>query len=369
MQYDYLIVGAGLFGSIMARQLTDAGYKCLVVEKRNHIGGNCYSEVIEGIHVSKYGGHIFHTNSDKIWDYVNRFAKFRYYYHIVRVNYKEKIYSFPLNMMTLYQLWGVKTPEEAEKKLKEVRQNIPKPSNLEEWCLANVGEEIYNTFIKGYNIKFWKKDPKELPASLIKRLPIRMTYGNGYFTDKHQGFPENGFTVMFERMLDGIETRLETDFFSNKEHLESLASHVVFTGKIDQYYNYKYGKLDYHTLRFVNKTYDGNYQGSATINYTDENVPYNRVIEHKHFQPHKKNDKSVVTFEYTDTWGPDKTPYYPINNKVNNGIYKKYKALGANNNKIIFGGRLAEYKYYDMDQVVGSALKKAKDEIKRRSNG
>ena len=367
MQYDYLIVGSGLFGSVMARQLTDAGYTCLVVEKRDHIGGNCYSEKIEGIHVSKYGGHIFHTNSDRIWEYVNRFTKFRYYYHIVRVNYKEKIYSFPLNMMTLYQLWGVKTPQEAQKKLDEVKVDIPNPSNLEEWCLANVGEEIYSTFVKGYNIKFWRKDPKELPASLIKRLPIRMTYGNGYFTDKQQGWPESGFTAMFEKLLEGIEVKLGVDFFEDRENLESIANTVVFTGKIDEYYGHQFGRLDYHTLRFENRIYNGDYQGAATINYTDENVPFNRVIEHKHFQPHKKNNKSVVTFEYTDVWEPDKTPYYPVNNKANDTVFKIYKTLSRGNDRIIFGGRLAEYKYYDMDQVVGSALKKAKDEIKRRS--
>ena len=363
--YDYLIVGAGLFGSILARELTDSNKKCLVIEKRNHIGGNCYSEEIEGIHVSKYGGHIFHTNNKRIWDYVNRFATFRQYYHIVRVAYKDEIYSFPINLMTLNQLWGVKTPQEAMDRLEEERVPIKNPKNLEEWALSQVGREVYEVFIKGYTKKFWKRDPKELPSFIIKRLPIRLNYENGYFTDKYQGFPEEGYTHIFYNLLEGIEVRKGVDFFADKEELLKLAPKVVYTGKIDQYYKFHHGHLEYHTLKFVNKTLKGDHQGCATINYTDEDVPYNRITEHKHFQSYKKNNKTVITIEYSDTWAPDKVPYYPINDDKNNSMYKKYKALTKEEKNVIFGGRLAEYKYYDMDKVVASALKQASIEKKQ----
>jgi len=358
-KYDYLIVGSGLFGSVFARQATDVGKRCLVLEKRNHIGGNCYSEEIENIHVCKYGGHIFHTNNDKIWNYVNRFAEFRQYHHFVRVSYKGKIYSFPINLMTLQQLWSVKTPEDAIDKLNEVKENIENPDNLEEWVLSQVGKEIYETFVKGYTQKQWGKDPKELPSFIIKRLPIRLTYENGYFSDKYQGFPENGYTELFVNLLKGIDVKLNVDYFGEKEYWDSLASKIIFTGKIDQYYNFEFGKLDYRTLIHKNEIADGDFQGCATVNYTDGDVPYTRIIEHKHFQPHKNNNKTIITTEYSKKYKRGDVPFYPINDESNNKKYEQYKQLADSESKVMFGGRLAEYKYYDMHQVVGSALRKA----------
>ena len=355
--YDYVIVGSGLFGAIFAREATDAGKKCLVLEKREHIGGNCYSEKIEGIHVSKYGGHIFHTNSERIWNYINKFAEFRQYHHFVRVSYKDKIYSFPINMMTLNQLWGVNTPKEALNKLKEVRINIDKPDNLEDWILTQVGEEIYKIFVKGYTKKQWEKDPKDLPPSIIKRLPLRLTYHNGYFADKYQGWPENGYTEIFNNLLKDIEVKTNVDYLLNKEYYNSICDAVVYTGKIDEFYDYKFGELEYRTLVHDNKILDGDFQGCATINYTDEEVPYTRIIEHKHFQPHKNNNKTVITTEYSRAGKKKDIPFYPINTKNNNEMYDRYKKLADTDNRILFGGRLAEYKYYDMHQVIGSVLK------------
>ena len=360
--YDYLIVGSGLFGAISARELTNKGYKCLVIDKRNHIGGNCYSEEIENIHVCKYGGHIFHTNKKNIWDYVNKFTPFTQYHHFVRVSYKNKIYSFPINLMTLQQLWGTKTPEEAFNKLESVRVQINSPQNLEEWILSQVGQEIYETFVKGYTKKQWGKDPKDLPKFIIKRLPIRSTYENGYFSDRYQGFPENGYTDMFDNLLKGIEVQLNVDYFKDKEKYNKLAKNIIYTGKIDEYYDYQYGELEYRTLIHKNKIVDGDYQGCATINYSEEDVPYTRIIEHKHFQPHKakNNKKSYVMYEYSKPCGKNDIPFYPINDKNNNRRYNSYKKLAAKDKHIIFGGRLAEYKYYDMHQVVGAALNKVK---------
>ena len=364
--YDYVIVGAGLFGSIFAREMTDAGKKCLVVEKRNHIGGNCYSKEIEGIHVSQYGGHIFHTNNERVWNYVNKYTEFEQYHHKLGVNYKGKLFSFPINLMTFYQLYGITSPSDVMKKLEEVRVPIKNPDNLEDWALSQVGKDLYETFIKGYTKKQWNMDPRDLPTSIIKRIPIRTTYNDCYFSDKFQGWPKNGYTDLFVNLLKGIDVSLNTDFFANRAYFESIANKIVYTGKVDQYFDYCHGDLAYRGLRWDNQVLDGDFQGSPTINYTDEQVPYTRIIEHKHFQPRKAlmNPKTLISIEYPDDWSRDKIPYYPINDEKNSKRYKEYFALKKQEKHAIFGGRLAEYKYYDMHMVVGSALTKVKKELK-----
>ena len=364
--YDYLIVGAGLFGSIFAREATDAGYSCLIIEKRQHIGGNVYSEKIENIHVSKYGGHIFHTNDEKIWNYVNKYTEFDDYYHRLRVHYKEKLYSFPINLMTLYQIWGTMSPKEVEARLEQERVKIDNPENLEEWILSQIGPDLYEIFVKGYTQKQWNTDPKNLPSSIIKRIPIRTTYDDGYFSDRFQGWPAKGYTDLFVNLQEGIEVRLDTNFFNNRQYFENIASKIIYTGKIDEYYDYQFGELEYRSLRFDTKIVEGDFQGCATVNYTDAEVPYTRIIEHKHFQPRRKTnkEKSVITVEYPDDWNREKIPYYPVNDDNNAKVYLKYKKLAAQEENVIFGGRLAEYRYYDMHQVVGSALAKVKKELK-----
>lgn len=367
MKYDYVIVGAGLFGAIFAREMTDAGKNCLVIDKRDHTGGNVHSELIEGIHVSKYGGHIFHTNDERIWNYVNKFAKFDVYHHRLRVHYKEKLYSFPINLMTCYQLWGCRTPKEVEDKLREVKVQIDNPSNLEEWVLSEVGKEIYEIFIKGYTQKQWNLDPKNLPASIIKRIPIRKNYDDCYFSDKFQGWPSNGYSELFDNLLMGIKVELSTDFFKNRQYYESITKKIVYTGKIDEFFDYRYGDLSYRSLRFDNKIVDQqDLLGCATVNFSELEIPYTRIIEHKHFQPHNayNTSKTVVTYEYPDDWDREKVPYYPINNDENNEIYRKYQEESLKLQNVIFGGRLAEYRYYDMHQVVGSALSKSARELK-----
>ncbi len=367
-EYDYLIVGAGPFGSTFAREMTDAGYKCLVIDKRPHVAGNIYTEKQHGVDVHVYGAHIFHTSNDRIWNYVNRFASFNNYINKPKIRYNDRIFSFPINLMTLHQLWGVMTPAEAEAKLEEVRIPCENPDNLEDWILSQVGREVYETFIKGYTMKQWQRDPKELPASIIKRLPIRMVFEENYFFDKYQGIPKEGYTKMVENMLEGIEVRKNVNYFEDKQALDALADKVVFTGKIDEYFNYKYGELEYRTLRFENEVLDGDFQGNAVINYTHPDVPYTRIVEHKHFLPEKAAsiEKTVVTREYSDEYTRGKTPYYPINNEKNNTMYKKYAAMAHEQENVIFGGRLAEYKYFDMHQVIGSALVKAKRELEKR---
>lgn len=367
MMYDYVIVGSGLFGAIFAREMTDAGKKCLVIDKRNHTGGNVHSELIEGIHVSKYGGHIFHTNDERIWNYVNRFTKFDAYNHRLRVHYKEKLYSFPINLMTCYQLWGCRTPEEAQRQLSKVRVKIDNPKNLEEWVLSQVGQEIYETFVKGYTQKQWNIDPKNLPSSIIKRIPIRTNYDDCYFSDRFQGWPVNGYSELFDNLLKDINVELSVDFFKDRSYLQKISKKIVYTGKIDEYFDYCYGDLAYRSLKFDSKTLDQpDLLGCATVNYTELEIPYTRIIEHKHFQPHRaiNTKKTVVTFEYPDDWTRDKVPYYPINSEENNEIYRKYHKSSKLEN-VIFGGRLAEYRYYDMHQVVGSALIKSDRELKK----
>jgi len=360
MKYDYLIVGCGMFGSVFARQATDAGKKVLIIDKRNHIAGNCYTENIKGIEVHKYGPHVFHTNNDMIWDYVNRFAKFNHFTYRAKARFKDKMYSFPINLMTLHQLWGVTTPEEAIKKLESVRVKIDNPKNLEEWILSQVGHEVYETFIKGYTKKQWNRDPKDLPAFIIKRLPIRMTYDDNYFNDRYQGIPIGGYTKMFNKILEGVEVKLNVDFFEDKKRLKNIAENIIFTGKIDEYFDYRSGVLDYRTIKFDHRVMKGDYQGNAAINHTDISVDHTRTIEHKHFE-FKKSDDTVVTFEYPEKWDSSKVPLYPLNNNENNLLYKQYRQIANKECKnVLFGGRLAEYKYYDMHQVIGSALSKSK---------
>ncbi len=355
--YDYLIVGAGLFGSVFAQQATEAGKKCLVIEKSNHIGGNCFTREIEGIHVHIYGPHIFHTDNEKIWQYMNRWTTFNHYVNRPKVHFKDKIYSFPINLMTLNQLWGVKTPLEAQTRLAEVRQDIKDPKNLEEWILSQVGKEIYETFIEGYTTKQWNRHPTKLPASIIKRLPIRMTYDDNYFNDRYQGIPIGGYTAIFEKLLAGSDVLLGVNYFEDRHILDKLARKIVYTGPIDQFFMYQFGRLEYRGLKFETKVLEcQDYQGNAVVNYTEKDVPYTRITEHRHFDLKKDGEKTVVTWEYPDDWSENKVPYYPVNDDANNKLRDQYKELAAQRPDVIFGGRLASYMYYDMHQVVASAL-------------
>jgi UDP-galactopyranose mutase len=347
-----------MFGAVFAQQMVEKGKTVLVVEKRGHIGGNCYTEELENIHVHKYGPHIFHTSDEKVWEYVNRFAEFNHFVNRPKVIYKGKLYSFPVNLMTLYQLWDVTTPAEAKRKLEKVAIRTSKPQNLEEWVLAQVGEEIYEIFIKGYTKKQWQKDPKELPASIIKRVPIRLTFEDNYYNDRYQGIPIGGYTNVFERMLNGIEVKLNTDYFADRDYWDSVGSKVVYTGKIDEYFGYKFGQLDYRSLRFETKVLDGDYQGNAVVNYTEAEVPYTRVIEHKHFE-FNNQAKTAVTWEYPDRYEEGKIPYYPIHDARNSELYNSYKQEAEQKKGLLPGGRLATYTYLDMDEAVAAALSAA----------
>ena len=362
-QYDYLIVGSGLFGAVFAHEAYKKDKKCLVIDKRSHKGGNVYCEQIEDINVHKYGAHIFHTNDKEIWDYVNQFVEFNRYTNSPVAFYKNEVYNLPFNMNTFYQLWGVKTPEEAKNKIEEQvkASGITNPKNLEEQAISLVGIDIYEKLIKGYTEKQWGRKATELPAFIIKRLPVRFTYDNNYFNDKYQGIPIGGYNKLIDGLLDGIEVRLNIDFFAQREELTKLADKVVFTGKIDEYYNNQFGSLEYRSLKFETTTLDqSNFQGNAVVNYTESQVPYTRIIEHKHFE-FGSQKKTVITYEYPDEWSLGKESYYPVNDDKNNAIYNQYKKLSEQDNSVIFGGRLAEYKYYDMHQIIASALKKSND--------
>ena len=357
-KYDYLIVGSGLFGSIFAYEATKRGKKCLVIEKRNHIGGNIYCENVEGINVHKYGAHIFHTSNKKVWEYVNNLAEFNNYINSPVANYRGELYNLPFNMNTFYQLWKVKTPAEAKAKIEEQLSeiNINEPKNLEEQAIKLIGRDVYEKLVKGYTEKQWGKRATELPAFIIKRLPVRFTFDNNYFNDRYQGIPIGGYNTIINRLLDGIEVKLNTDFFKDRAHFESLADKIVFTGMIDEFYEYKFGELEYRSLRFEDEVLDEeNHQGNAVVNYTEFEIPYTRIIEHKHFE-YGNQEKTVITREYPAIWEKGKEPYYPINNEKNNSIYSKYKELAEKETNIIFGGRLAEYKYYDMHNVIEKAL-------------
>lgn len=365
MKYDYLIVGAGLFGAVFAQQATQAGKTVLVIDKRSHLGGNVYTEEVEGIQVHRYGAHIFHTSDRKIWEYVQQFATFNRYTNSPVARYKDEVYNLPFNMNTFYQMWGVKTPKEAKDKLEsQIREAaVCEPKNLEEQALSLVGKDIYEKLIRGYTEKQWGKRARELPSFIIRRLPVRYTYDNNYFNDSYQGIPVGGYTRMVERMLEGVEIRLNTDYFQAREELDKLADRVVFTGMIDAYYGECYGKLDYRSLRFETEVMDTpNYQGNAVVNYTEYEIPYTRIIEHKHFE-FGTQSKTVITKEYPAAWTGKEEPYYPINDDRNNRLYEKYKALADQEERVIFGGRLGMYRYYDMHQVIAEALESARKEL------
>lgn len=364
-KYDYLIVGAGLFGATFAYEANKRGKKCLVIDKRDHIGGNVYCKKIENINVHQYGAHIFHTSNKKIWDYVNSFVEFNRYTNSPIANYKGEIYNLPFNMNTFNKLWGVITPEEAKAKIEEQRiaSGIVEPKNLEEQAISLVGTDIYTKLIKGYTEKQWGRSATELPSFIIKRLPVRFTYDNNYFNDKYQGIPEGGYNVIIEEMLKDIDVKLSTDFFKNKDELIDIAEKVVFTGMIDEFYNYELGTLEYRSLKFEHEVLEcENYQGVAVVNYTEREIPYTRVIEHKHFE-YGTGDKTVITKEYPADWKIGDEPYYPVNNDKNNELFEKYKELASKEKNIIFGGRLGNYKYYDMHQVIEAALETVEKEF------
>ena len=369
-EYDYLIVGSGLFGATFAYRAKQAGKKCLGIDKRNHKGGNVYCENIEGINVHKYGAHIFHTSKKEVWNFVNSIVEFNRYTNSPVANYKGKLYNLPFNMNTFYQMWGVVTPQEAKEKIKEQKAaavksmqqaGIVEPRNLEEQAISLIGTDIYRTLIKGYTEKQWGRKCTELPAFIIKRLPVRFVYDNNYFNDKYQGIPIGGYNKLIDGLLGGIEVKTGIDFFENRNYWENIAEKIVFTGKIDEFYDYRFGKLEYRTVIFEEEIHDCcNYQGNAVVNYTDKDVPYTRIIEHKHFEMFGSEidncPKTVISKEYSTEWKDGMEPYYPVNDKKNNDLYALYKELADKTENVIFGGRLAEYKYYDMDAVIASAL-------------
>ena len=359
--YDFLIVGSGFFGSICARELTDAGYRCLVIDKRFHIGGNCYTENRDGVHVHYYGPHIFHTSNETVWGWINRYCTMNPFILSPVADYMGKMYSLPFNMWTFNQMWGVTTPEQAKKRIALESSHVGEPSNFEEQAIKSVGVEVYEKLIKGYTEKQWRKDAKLLPASIIKRLPVRFTYNNNYFNDRYQGIPSGGYTQIFERLLDGIDVRLGVDYLERREEYDSMCNSVIYTGPIDAYFNYEYGELEYKTTRFSHERMDKeNHQGCAVINYTERDVPYTRTIEHKHFD-WVDTPVTWVTKEYPVEYVAGKTePYYPVNDAENTERYNGYLELANKQKNVYFGGRLAEYRYYDMDDVIESALNKVK---------
>ena len=382
MKYDYLIVGTGLFGATFAYETKKRGKKCLVIDKRPNIGGNIYTKNVDGINVHIYGAHIFHTSNKEIWDYINQFAEFNRYTNSPVARYKNELYNLPFNMNTFHELWNdVFTPEDAMKHINAERKELleklngREPANLEEQAISLIGKTVYEKLIKGYTEKQWGMSCEELPAFIIKRLPVRLVYDNNYFNDKYQGIPIGGYTQIIEKMLEEIETKLNYDYFEHKEELKNIAEKIVFTGPIDQFYDYKFGHLEYRSVRFeTEKLNVNNYQGNAVVNYTEKEVPYTRIIEHKHFEVGKQlgNEETenspsyghtIISREYSDEWDETKEPYYPINNEKNNALYEKYAELASNDKNVIFGGRLGQYKYYDMDKVIASSLEICKMEL------
>ena len=368
MNYDYLIIGAGLYGAVFAQQAKAAGKKVLVIDKRNHIAGNVYTEKVEGIDFHKYGAHIFHTNNKEVWNYVNQFVTFNRFTNSPVANYKGELFSLPFNMYTFNKMWGVVTPEQAEAKIAEQKQEIQgEPKNLEEQAIALVGRDIYEKLVKGYTEKQWGRDCRELPSFIIKRLPVRYTFDNNYFNALYQGIPVGGYTKLVENLLEGIEVRLDTDYLAEKETYDAMAEQVIYTGPVDAYFGYSLGTLEYRSVRFEQEIMDiSNYQGNAVVNYTDRETPWTRIIEHKWFEFGKDENgkelpKTVISREYSSEWKPGDEPYYPVNDEKNNGLYEQYKQMADREEKVCFGGRLGEYKYYDMDAVILSALTRARE--------
>ena len=369
MMYDYLIVGAGLYGAVFAHEMKARGKKVLVIDRRAHIAGNVYTETIEGIHVHQYGAHIFHTNNKKVWNYITQFAEFNRFTNSPVANYKGKLYSLPFNMYTFNQMWGVVTPEEASAEIERQRREITgEPKNLEEQAISLVGRDIYEKLIKGYTEKQWGRDCRELPAFIIRRLPVRLTFDNNYFNALYQGIPIGGYTKMVANLLEGIEVRLNTDYLEHKDELDALAQKVVYTGAIDAYFGYQLGHLEYRSVRFETELLDQpNFQGNAAVNYTDRETPWTRIIEHKWFEFGRDDEgrelpKTIISREYSSEWKPGDEPYYPVNDEKNGELYARYKERAQGEKKVIFGGRLGEYKYYDMDAVIGAALERAEKE-------
>ena len=368
--YDYLIVGSGLYGSVFAREATNKGYKCLVIDKRDNVGGNIYTEKVEGINVHKYGAHIFHTNNQNVWDYITQFATFNRFTNSPVANYKGELYSLPFNMYTFNKMWGVVTPEEASARIDEQKKEVKgEPKNLEEQAISLVGRDIYEKLIKGYTEKQWGRDCVNLPTFIIKRLPVRLTFDNNYFNALYQGIPVGGYTKMIETMLNGIEVRLGKDYLKEKAKWDEMAKKIVYTGPIDAYFNYCFGPLEYRSVRFETELLDKpNFQGNAAVNYTDRETPWTRIIEHKWFEFGKDKDgndlpKTVISREYSSEWQPGDEPYYPVNDEKNGALYKQYKEMADKEKNVIFGGRLGEYKYYDMDQVIDAALERCQKEL------
>ena len=369
MMYDYLIVGAGLYGAVFAHEMKARGKKVLVIDRRANIAGNVYTENVEGIHVHKYGAHIFHTNNKKVWDYITQFAQFNRFTNSPVANYKGKLYSLPFNMYTFNQMWGVVTPEEAKAEIERQRKEIVgEPKNLEEQAISLVGRDIYEKLIKGYTEKQWGRDCRELPAFIIRRLPVRLTFDNNYFNALYQGIPIGGYTKMVANLLEGIEVRLNTDYLANKDELDAMAEKVVYTGAIDAYFGYRLGHLEYRSVRFETELLDQpNFQGNAAVNYTDRETPWTRIIEHKWFEFGRDDagnelPKTIISREYSSEWKPGDEPYYPVNDEKNGALYARYREMAQGETKVIFGGRLGEYKYYDMDAVIGAALERTENE-------
>lgn len=362
--FDYLVVGAGLFGSVFAYEMNKMGKKVLVIERRDHIGGNIHTRKVEGINVHWYGPHIFHTSNREVWKYINQFADFNNFVNSPLANYEGRLYNLPFNMNTFYQLWGSKTPEEAKTIIEQQKQHFNEPRNLEEQALTLVGKDIYEILIKGYTEKQWGRSVKEIPAFIIKRIPLRFKFDNNYFNDVYQGIPIGGYTAIIEKMLDGIEVRTSTDYLKEKDYFDSIAKKVLYTGPIDELFDYCFGELEYRSLEFEHELKNiPNYQGNAVVNYTSSKIPYTRIIEHKHFE-YGEQKKTIISKEYSVKWNKGDEPYYPINDELNNEKYKKYKSLSESNCQLLLGGRLAEYKYYDMHHIIENALVLVKKELK-----